>query len=903
MTERAGPHSHPQNMEPLRVFISSMMGELKEERQIAERAVEDLLGVLPWLFERSEASSQTPENLYLEQVRQADIVIWLVGSETSPAVTAEIHTCMDHGIPLLTFRLPAHHRDMDTQDLLERTKEYATYKKVESSEDLAHHIREALESEIIQGYRNQGSPSRTDQLQERRNYSLGLLKRMWVSLGVPDNMAAELAADLSVGDVLETPGPGVHVVVGVQGSGKTLAVSRQFQKAVTQVLEDFSMPYPLFVEARQLRQPLLDYVQQQGQQYSFNPSRGIFMVVDGLDEIGISEANELLKRAEAYAEANDKATLILAGRLLPGLNLNAEHRLRTSIPRLSDQEAMSLIGKVAGRVVKQSWHSWTPSIQEAAQIPLFAVMIGSELREKDDFDVPNPSQLIERLAKRTYEGPEGLKEETYELLKVLAAKAVSYGTGVDNIEVSPKIFDHKFLADSRLVNDSQGVLDFTLAVMREWFAVRALAEQTITVDEILSVLDRWFVPLRITMESGDRKLIRDLLSRLARSDSGMASLLLQDYEKSIWYWQDPGISDLGTVDEVGQTILEALEDWRTGLGNLFPVIGPVRPDGEIKTLGIEVWNSGVRLSWYEGEEILDKVVETPISWTTDWPARSYYQVPNSQAWPWLITMKELSKSLKKAIQSKYFPLETVSAVHERAWELSPALSKPRNLQEMWDKIQQTDHGNGLKHTPLRFRDSSGQEKVMTYGELQLVGDYLQCLIAHDKEFLVAPWPTADFAEFSRYSGPLLLERTNAIYTAALQIYRELVEQWFQAFSDRLNLYQLMPVRLVGELVFPRHQKAGSHEPWLHWRTHVVSDEEESTAIFVLEQPPWSKSSFETYWREEEERIATLRSTAKIQPSPRFVGQVPDVLVDRPATSLAYKWLADELRALGWDIGL
>ena len=99
-----------------------------------------------------------------------------------------------------------------------------------------------------------------ERLREARDYSLGLTEQMWKSLGVPESATTALPADSSVGDILKEPKPGMNVVVGVQGSGKTLAVSRQFQNAFNRALADFSMPYPLYVEAGNLQKPLSSYL-------------------------------------------------------------------------------------------------------------------------------------------------------------------------------------------------------------------------------------------------------------------------------------------------------------------------------------------------------------------------------------------------------------------------------------------------------------------------------------------------------------------------------------------------------------------------------------------------------------------------------------------------------------------
>ena len=906
MTDRSDKNPTCHNELPLRVFISSTMADLKREREIAACTVKQLFGATPWLFERSEASSQAPQHLYLEQVRKADIVIWLVASKTSPAVADEIHMTMDHRIPLLTFCLPVHQRDVATERLLERTATYATYRTVESVEALADHIRDALESEIIHGYRAKDNLERREHLCNLKNYSLELLKRMWESLEVPQTMADAFAADSLVGDVLETPGQGAYVAIGVQGSGKTLALFRQFQSAVDRALLDFTKPFPLLVDARQLKgRNLFDFVQQKALQYSFNPSRGVFLVVDGLDEIGIGEANELLKHTVACAEANDNSTFLLAGRPLPGLNLVANHLHTMSIPKLSKPEAINLIEKVAERRVGPGWYSWPLSIQEAAMNPLFAVMIGAELRVAHDFHIPTPVQLIERLAKRTYEGPEGMKVETYELLKGLAVKAVSRGSGVIAGLVSPRLYDCNALSNSRLVINNNGFLDFTLAVFREWFAVRALVEHTISVDEILPVLDRWFIPLRMTLESNNRPLVYGILSQLVRSDPGMASKLLQDHNNAIWYWNESELDDLGLTGDVGRAVWEAMEAWRQGLGTLFSMIGPTDSEGETSTLGINVSDSMLTTSWHTGKEPLSKIVDLPAEPPrhADWPRWIRQSPPNSLVWDVLITKDWLDRSLNAAVDSKLFPLETDFAVHELVWTLSSAFGEPRCPKRIYAVIQQIPHDNSLQRLELAFGGRLVPVMLTTNKALGLVKDYLWKVVSRGDDVLVPPWPGGVFVEYTSCKGSLVLERTNVIFTAALQIYQELVERWFPTFSNRLNLYQMMPVRLAGELTLP--EKGDPNGPvWdLDWRTHVIPNEEESITDFVLAEKNGVPPDFETYWQQESERIQSLRSDVKTFLSPMFVSQVVGLTNDQHATNLAYEWLADELRDLGWDVGL
>ena len=75
-----------------------MNDEMAEAR---ENTVETIRGMdfgRPWAFEYTPAVSQPSDDTYLRMVRRADLVIWLVGSETTQPVMAEINTAISAGV-------------------------------------------------------------------------------------------------------------------------------------------------------------------------------------------------------------------------------------------------------------------------------------------------------------------------------------------------------------------------------------------------------------------------------------------------------------------------------------------------------------------------------------------------------------------------------------------------------------------------------------------------------------------------------------------------------------------------------------------------------------------------------------------------------------------------------------
>ncbi len=76
---------------PLLAFISSVMRpEIQWARDAAVEALTKNPTLIAWAFEYTPASSEAADTSYLSKVREADVVVWLVGAITTPPVRDEI---------------------------------------------------------------------------------------------------------------------------------------------------------------------------------------------------------------------------------------------------------------------------------------------------------------------------------------------------------------------------------------------------------------------------------------------------------------------------------------------------------------------------------------------------------------------------------------------------------------------------------------------------------------------------------------------------------------------------------------------------------------------------------------------------------------------------------------------
>ena len=886
----------------LLVFISSVMtDELRWAREEAVRTFKSFHFAQPWAFEFTPASSEPPDDAYLRKARDADFMVWLVGSRTSQAVVREVNARMATGGRLLVFQLPVPSRAAATSQLLGTVSTYCKWHSVGSAAALPSVLKAAISDEISRALRDPARPARHETLLRWRDSSVARCKQSWIALGVPAGLATQLARDRSVGHVLAVPTASVQLVTGPLGSGKSLAASRLFQHAIELALADASQPFPLFVAARDLRAPLEEHVEGRTAGLVQPRHQPTLIVLDGLDEKGVTEGNDLLNQVQYYVDAYPKSRVVVTSRTLPGLRLS-EHQ--TPVSSLSEGDAVRLISRITGRTVAlPELYGWSDSVRAAARRPLFAVMIGVELRRAATLGLHRPVELLDRLARQVVESAPANGEKLDSLLQFLAATAISTGTRVRKTDVAPNHADERQLANSRLVDESNNTFDLTHEVLREWYAARAIIEGTVSLDDVIPASDRWLAPFELVVGSGNPNARDALLHKLASSDPGMAGLVMTQFRDQLHDTESDDTAE--AVERVGLQIWQAMDAWRRGLGNLFRAIGPVDAEGHTSALGIRMDGPPVTTSWYKGEKALPQhVVLLPHAdeadfhdfdpgWAvmhTEWDSRGLKS-------PWVMTRRYLTDSLEMTMVTRRFAQPSDCAVQELVWAFALAFVNQGEFSPR--PIATTAVLEAVRHLAATLRTGDVlriRRLEIAVDELGLMERRLEQLLEQGEATLQDPWPrfdrtpsgkTGGVSTWDFYSDDRLLERAAAVYSAALSLYLEMVDRWFACFRSRFQLAPLLPILLEGRLT--KSQRA----PWkgapsLMWRARSLPRGKSSRV--ALE---WSSSGdFDllSYWREEEKNLKVLRPGAEVTPHPIVSDPLPSIDSVRPATDLAHTWL-------------
>lgn len=168
------------------------------------------------------------------------------------------------------------------------------------------------------------------------------------------------------------------------------------------------------------------------------------------------------------------------------------------------------------------------------------------------------------------------------------------------------------------------------------------------------------------------------------------------------------------------------------------------------------------------------------------------------------------------------------------------------------------------------------------------------------ELLEPPWPAPDGPYPARkwvwesYSPELTLTIATGVLRDALVGYRELVELNFPNFGAALGLYSFLPVRIEGIVARLEGDLQRS-------QVEMVVELVQDPSIGARTMPPVNLQlvtdrADESLYEFGQARRRAPRSTF----GPRTAENLPlDLHVARPATNLAYEWLARDLKAVGW----
>jgi hypothetical protein len=797
-----------QSEAPSLAFISSVMTtEFESIRCEVVNAFEQISGVVPWAFEFSPASSENVVDGYLRKVREATFVIWLAGSSTTDPVEAEIGEALSADTRLLAFVLPVEQRDERTQALLDRVGESVRYRKVSDIAEIATEVKAAVADEISRALAGIPSRSKSGRLAVLWRESHARCIQKWQAAGLDSDLAVELSSNPDVGAIPAQflPGPArpLVVLVGQSGSGKSLACERFIQSALAAADEMAGAPLPVFVQAADVVGNLKAVMVSATDGLGDPEKLGVRIVIDGADEAG-DRSSRLLAEARELVRSWSDTQILLSTR---PLSAYAEIEEATQMPTLSEEDGRKIVAAGAGRDISVGERAgWPKAVQEAIEIPFFALLVGERLRRNAELPLSR-AELLAELAQRSL-GSQAA--DTMILLRRLAVRSIQRGgTLVPLSELGGPVAAGE-LQISRQVVVEQGGARFPLALTAQWLAAESLAESKPGGSELadnVRDLELWRYPLAMLVGNYSHEQVSAVLGPLTERHPGFVSQVI---DESIAKWSRDKESR-PPLHEVGARIRDTMPYWLRGLSDLseFVLEGYDKDARRLPSIGIGQDGPVLAAGWYRGEEEVEDVARLPLELfhsnsetpgDRGWPRiRSVNPSPQA-AWAWRWTMQEVANQLRDWLEERSIPVFRTRLENPRVWLAAIAvLGLPRS------------HRQALPIPRVRERATEllpqADPKLRGYGPFAI--DLERLIEAVDRLQgegidVVDPAPLEIEPSGQIYvpgsaQSSLRRGRVTDVYQEALEVYEELCSGLFSGLAGFMPIAATLPARLDGHL--------------------------------------------------------------------------------------------------------
>ena len=738
----------------------------------------------------------------------------------------------------------------------------------------------------------------------------------WQGAGIKEDEAIALVDDISIGlppnELKLLPGK-LIIITGEMGIGKSLIGERLFQITIQEAKENINAPFPIFFEAEQIKDNLLKKVIQEDASDFYNPANEpSLVIIDNVDDIGITNAVKLLKEARILIKVWKNTTIVLISRPIMEF-VNAPESITVNL--LSKQEAEALIKRLSGRQYF-SYQGLSESVQDAILRPLFAVILSSYLRESAISIPQSKEQLLSNLVERSLRPLREHVLKASKFLEQLAAACINRGSTIVPSNEITSWTERQQLIDSRLIVENADSLRFPLPILTQWFAAQSLASDISLIEKIAKDrqrLELWQYPLVIAVATFSPSQVSKLLTPIVTNQPALAANIVS--EALAFHGRSREISSLSSL-ELGQQVRDAMQAWVSGFKALSSPIPFLQENGKLPTLGVRLSQrvlgttspseapfstAWVEVAWHSGNENLPDVVELPLStedsdylFSLGWKTLQGFLPYSHISWAWKWTLEQVISSL---LNERSLPVDAGCLSLEAAWFSAlyitnrhpknyPNYSYPIPLSQLETVLVKI----GDSHFPPVFQHCLTQLKI----EMEAARRRKQTDLSLPTSFIV-------FRHNNFISNEILRKYVEDVYLGAFEGYQQLVNTLHPKFLPKLPLASILPARLVGVIVPP---SSSSNSVTWSWYWEALPEGSSSEVKFQLRDYPLSEKesnvqsalqkiqSLYPQWR----RHFSVKSKS-ISSSTSPISR--NMLGSYPVTHLAYTWLWEDLQQVGW----
>lgn len=760
---------------------------------------------------------------------------------------------------------------------------------------------EGLRKRITSLPPSDAEPSRRDRLHKVRSASAARITGALRSLGIRDARMLEKLVDHSLADTRPIPDGGVWLLVGDMGVGKSTVLERGLLQAVERALADPDAPVPVRVRASEAaKTPLRELILSRAREIGEPDRTGIWLMVDGLDEAGLSPGELAEDLVSLHAEL-PPSTIIVGTRPAPdsaGLEVH-------TLPPLDDDALVRLL-KVLD--VEPMVRYGSGGLRTTLQRPLFAILYAVH---RSEGEVTSPAELVERMARS---GTKDLASRVPDAIAPLTHLAVSVldanGAPVPLAGLGLTPADTSAFTRSRLVDLSDGLVGFQVAALTEWFGGAALRAD----HELLAAVAA--DPRRSQVW---RHATASMVAQLTDADVDDAMGILVNANPAIARWAlDQATSTVwGTppVPPSGQAAAEAVNRaFRAWHRQLMPASSLWRPDdAQPPVIGVSRtdWSVDLAVRALDAEEIRWAEASIfpphpadaflPSLEGATWLLFRSGRISPGAAWAWDLTSKIFVGHLKRMISAGHFAAGCRALFPELLWRYA-SLTQQGPLRDSVDVDQVAAAAQRVRD---RTRAHIGDVDTIQVGSGMSGWDVATAerLVEHCQrngvDQIRHPWPHPPWNRLdpSLLDTEALISSLEAASDAGLAAYEQIISHNLPQLSGYLPLASILPARVRGWVaIIPSPWQQGVFELDHAWRIEPSGGPTDTSTWELVDRIEYDVLSD---LEDGRSRLEALRPDAPPNAHNASTHGLGPWETAAPATAFALQYLAEDLKAYRW----
>lgn len=475
------------------------------------------------------------------------------------------------------------------------------------------------------------------------------------AIGVPEACIPDVVAAIPV--LVPRVGRGeVRHLVGPFGSGKSEVAEEWHRVSIEMLRQDPLAAIPLWISARNLRgQSLESAVSGATGTDSLLRSRGVALVVDGLDEVGEGDADALAQEVRVLVAGSPLSSALITAR--PDVLLPFHDDI--DVEALRHDDVLAVIRALGGP--PNAWYSWPSQLQESTKTPFFAIAAALMLVNK--VEVHSRAGLIKNLVEHALRrGKTRSMVAQRDLFEALVSLAVTLSSTGSSSSLGFQR-QAECLSTRLVVRGELGDLQFALPIFEQWFCAQYLVSPDS--DRSLPFADgqafgRWRWSLAVALSGADPKTTDDLMGRLVDLNPGAASWVIKQVTSRDFA---PGAAqrerkNQESTSAMSDRLASATRRWIASVGDpLATMAFDLHPESGCFEVGLRIHDDGaVTRAWREGHPTADTVFLLPddlvgLSSSAGW-YRSEYRRSEGSIWPWTRTHEDILRSTKLLLESR-----------------------------------------------------------------------------------------------------------------------------------------------------------------------------------------------------------------------------------------------------------